>query len=145
VWHTIFTIFKEKGEEGQTKKIICKKNGKKEKQVAGAHRHAQERIEKEFFLDFVILLFFFGFFVFIFAVRCLKISDFVSFHSLATQYTTYPVLTGTTFYPLFKGKDTALFNFSIYHVFIKQRTKYTVRYRTLNISLLNITVYYITV
>jgi hypothetical protein len=39
VWHTIFTIFKEKGEEGQ-KIIVCKKNRKKKKQVTGALRHA---------------------------------------------------------------------------------------------------------
>jgi hypothetical protein len=42
VWHTIFTLFKEKGEEGQSKKIICKKNGKKKKQVnlvlTGTHK-----------------------------------------------------------------------------------------------------------
>jgi hypothetical protein len=29
MWHTVFTILKEKGEEGQNKKIFCKKNGKK--------------------------------------------------------------------------------------------------------------------
>jgi hypothetical protein len=60
VWHTIFTLLKEKGEEGQTKKIICKKNGKKEKQVTGVHRQTQERIEKIFFgfCDFIL---FFGF------------------------------------------------------------------------------------
>jgi hypothetical protein len=31
MWHTVSTIFKKKGEEGQTKKIICKKKGKEGK------------------------------------------------------------------------------------------------------------------
>jgi hypothetical protein len=81
--------------------------------------------------------------VFIFAVRCLKLTDFVSFPSLVNRYPTYTVLTSTNFSPLFKGRDTAIFNFSIYHVFIKKRTKYTVRYRTWEIPLLNITIYHI--
>jgi hypothetical protein len=41
-------------------KNILQKNGKKKKQVAGAHRHTQERIEKDFFLDFVIFYIFLG-------------------------------------------------------------------------------------
>jgi hypothetical protein len=49
VWHTVFTIFKRKGEERQTKKINLQKNGKKDKQVTGAHRRTQEKIEKDFF------------------------------------------------------------------------------------------------
>jgi hypothetical protein len=45
-------------------------------------------------------------------------SNFVSFPTFTIQYITYPVLTSTNFYPLFKGRDTTIFNFSIYHVFI---------------------------
>jgi hypothetical protein len=41
------------------KKIICKKKGKKEKQVTGVHRHTQERIEKDFFFGFCDFIIFF--------------------------------------------------------------------------------------
>ncbi len=37
---------------------------------------------------------------------------------VSIQYITYPVLTSTNFYPFFKGRDTAIFNFSTYHVFM---------------------------
>ncbi len=40
-------------------KNILQKNGKKKKQVAGAHRHTQERIEKDFFFGFCDFLNFF--------------------------------------------------------------------------------------
>jgi hypothetical protein len=54
--HTVSTIFKKKGEEGQTKKNNLQKKRKQGKaSYLGAQRHTQERIEKDFFLDFVIL------------------------------------------------------------------------------------------
>ncbi len=102
----------------RNKKIICKKNGKKKKQVAGAHRHTQERIEKSFFFGFCDFIIFFWIFGLLFAVRCLKITNFVSFPFCTDTVHYYPVLTSTNSYPLFKGRDTAIFNFSIYHVFI---------------------------
>ncbi len=49
------TIFKRKGEEGQTKKIICKKNGKKEKQVKWCSGTHTRNDREDFFVDFVIL------------------------------------------------------------------------------------------
>ncbi len=41
------------------KKIFLQKNGKKKKQITGADRHTQEKIETIFFWIFVILLIFF--------------------------------------------------------------------------------------
>ena len=106
-------------------KNILQKKGKKEKQVTGVHRHTQERIEKDFFFGFCDFINFFWVFVFIFAVRCLKITDFVTFPTFANRYITYPVLTSTNFYPLFKGRDTAISNFSTYHVFILEIKYYS--------------------
>ncbi len=64
MWHTIFTIFKRKVKKDRTKKIICKKNGKKEKQVTGVYSHTQERIEKIFFFfGFCDFMLFFDFWV----------------------------------------------------------------------------------
>ncbi len=70
-------------------------------------------------LFFGILWFynFFCIFGFIFAVRCLK-KQICFVPNFTTRYITYPVLTSTNSYPLFKERDTAIFNFSIYHVFI---------------------------
>jgi hypothetical protein len=55
VWHTIFTLFKGKGEEGQSKKIICKKNGKEEKAGCWCSQAHTRKDREEFFLYFVIL------------------------------------------------------------------------------------------
>jgi hypothetical protein len=81
---------------------------------------SQARTKKDredYFLDFVILLIFFEFLGY-FGSTLLEIHRFCFIPSFTTRYTTYQVLTSTNFYPLFKGRDTAIFNFSIYHVFI---------------------------
>ncbi len=54
------------------KKIICKKNRKKKKQVTGVHRHTQEKIEKNFFFGFCDFMTFFGIFGFIFGSTLLE-------------------------------------------------------------------------
>ncbi len=50
MWHTVSTIFKRKGEEGQNKKIFCKKWKEEIASQLGAHRHTQEKIEKFFWI-----------------------------------------------------------------------------------------------
>ncbi len=56
MWHTVHTLFKKKVKKDRQKKYNLQKNGKKKKHVAGAHRHTQEKIEKDFFFwNFVIL------------------------------------------------------------------------------------------
>ncbi len=59
MWHTVFTILKKKGEEGQNKQNILQKKWKEEKASYRRSMRTQEKIEKDFFLDFVIFLFFF--------------------------------------------------------------------------------------
>jgi hypothetical protein len=49
VAYSIYNIQEKRRRKTEIKKIICKKNGMKEKQVTGVHRHTQERIEKIFF------------------------------------------------------------------------------------------------
>jgi hypothetical protein len=60
MWHTVYTILKGKGEEGQNQKIVCKKNGKKKKQVTGAQAHTRKDRER-FFFGFCDFINFFGF------------------------------------------------------------------------------------
>ncbi len=71
----------------------------KKKQVAGAYKHTQENVGKNFFGILWFYDFFLDFWV-IFAVRCLKIT--ILFRSLFVpiQYITYPVLTSTKLLPL---------------------------------------------
>ncbi len=83
--YSIYIIEGKKVKEDRPKKINCKKNGKRISKYLGAHRHTQERIEKVFFFGFCDFIIFLDF-GFIFAVRCLKITDFVSF-----PYYTNPV------------------------------------------------------
>ncbi len=106
-----------KGAEGQNKKIFCKK--KKEENASYLCSQAHIRKDREGFFfgfcDFIIFFKFLGYF-------CSTLLEnnrfcFVPLF-IPIQYITYPVLTSTNFYPLFKGRDTAIFNFSIYHVFI---------------------------
>jgi hypothetical protein len=105
--------------------------------------HIRKDRERFFFgfCDFIIFFWIFGFIV---AVRCLEITDFVSFPFCTYALQTIDVLTSTNSHPLFKGRDTTIFNFSTYHVFIlgmypNNAKNITVRYRTLEIPLLNIT------
>jgi hypothetical protein len=61
MWHTVYTIFKRKGEEGQNKKYLAKKWKEEKASQLGANRHTQERIEKDFFFGFCDFMnFFFG-------------------------------------------------------------------------------------
>jgi hypothetical protein len=54
MWHTVFTILKEKGEEGQNKKYFAKKMERRKSKLQ-ALKARTRKIEKDFFLDFVIL------------------------------------------------------------------------------------------
>jgi hypothetical protein len=53
------TIFKKKGAEGQKIKNYLQKNGKKKKASYWCSRARTRKDREKFFLDFVILLFFF--------------------------------------------------------------------------------------
>ncbi len=112
----IYIIQGKKVKKDKIKNILQKKW--KEEKASYWCTQARTRKDRErFFFGFCDFMNFFWFFGFIFAVRCLKNRFcFVPF-VVPIQYITYSVLTSTKFYPLFKGRDTAIFNCSIYHVF----------------------------
>ncbi len=114
------TIFKKKKmKKDSNKKNNLQKKWKEEKASYGCSEAHTRKDRGRFFFGFCEFMnFFLRFLVLFLAVRCLKITDFVSFPTFSNQYITYPVLTSTNFYPLFKRRDTAIFNFSTYHVFI---------------------------
>jgi hypothetical protein len=59
MWHTVFTIFKGKGEEGQNKKYFAKKWKEGKASYWCSQARIRKKIEKNFFWIFVILLNFF--------------------------------------------------------------------------------------
>jgi hypothetical protein len=79
MWHTVLTLLKEKGEEGKNKKYFAKKMERRKSKLQALKKRTQERIEKDFFFGFCDFMNFFWDFWVIFAVRCLRITDFVSF------------------------------------------------------------------
>jgi hypothetical protein len=59
MWHTVFTVLKGKGEEGQNKKYLAKKKWKEEKASYRRSKRTQGKIEKNFFWGFCDFMNFF--------------------------------------------------------------------------------------
>ncbi len=94
------------------------------KEGKASYKCSQARIRKDrerFFFGFCDFMNFFLVFLGVYFCSTLLENNrfcFVPF-LVPIQYITYPVLTSMNFYPLFKRRDTAIFNSSTYyHVFI---------------------------